>query len=441
VKYQVLQGDCLKVLRSLKDQSVDSVVSDPPYALNFMGKEWDSFAGYVERNGSSRAVGDDGGRHDEGYRNMRGRENEFQSWCERWASECLRVLKPGGHLLAFGGTRTYHRMTCGIEDAGFEIRDSLHWIYGSGFPKSMDVSKAIDKAAGVQREVISEGKAVKRMIPGYDQDRTGSWIKDNGREFVPTITAAATEDAARWEGWGTALKPAHEPIVVARKPLAGTVAANVLAWGTGGLNIDASRVEGIKDIPASPRRAAQGPAYSDLGNDPGTGSGWDKNTGRWPPNILLSEEAAAEMDRQTGTLTSGSNNFIRESSADFSGNTSPAYGAESRPAGTQMISYGDTGGASRFFPCFKYQAKASPSERPRVDGIAHPTCKPVALMRWLVKLVTPPEGIVLDPFAGTGTTAEACLDEGFRCILIERDEDYLKLIRARMNKRPPSLFD
>jgi site-specific DNA-methyltransferase (adenine-specific) len=332
-----------------------------------MGKQWDSFAGYVERNGSSRAVGDDGGRHDEGYRNMHGRENEFQSWCEQWAAECLRVLKPGGHLLAFGGTRTYHRLSCGIEDAGFEIRDSLHWIYGSGFPK---------------------GKAC--------------------------------------------LKPAHEPVVMARKPGAGSPPLP---------GLDACRV-------GDDLRTNQ-PA----GNKPGgasyimsiTGMPHDAEAraaeGRWPPNILLSDEAAEEMNRQSGKLTSGSGNFIRESSADFSGNISPAYGAESRPAGQQMISYGDTGGASRFFPCFRYQAKAPPSERPKVNGIAHPTCKPVALMRWLVKLVTPPEGIVLDPFAGTGTTAEACLDEGFKCILIERDEDYLKLIRARMNKRPPSLFD
>jgi site-specific DNA-methyltransferase (adenine-specific) len=291
-------------------------------------------------------------------------------------------------------------------------------------------------------------------VVGYeDRLNSPSGIVSAGRESSPVrreITSAGTEDAARWEGWGTALKPAHEPIVVARKPLAGTVAANVLTWGTGGLNIDGCRVSwDEKSLAldtarrAAPRKDITGGRFHTDSDADVRGYIGEKESpdGRWPPNILLSDEAAAEMDRQTGTLTSGSNNFIRESSADFSGNTSPAYGAESRPAGQQMISYGDTGGASRFFPCFKYQAKAPPSERPKVDGIAHPTTKPVALMRWLVKLVTPPEGIVLDPFAGTGTTAEACLDKGFRCILIERDEDYLKLIRARMNKRPPSLFD
>jgi DNA modification methylase len=440
MKYQVLQGDCIKVLRSLKDQSVDSVVTDPPYALGFMGRNWDTF-------GSVPACQEKQDHYDfplktrsRSIAEMSRSNKPFQEWCELWAAECLRVLKPGGYLLAFGGTRTYHRMACGIEDAGFEIRDSLHWIHGSGFPKSMDVSKAIDKAAGAEREYVGEGRYASRKPRPYEGGSALHISEYDPRQGHP-VTAAATEDAARWEGWGTALKPAHEPIVVARKPLIGTVAANVLQYGIGGLNIDGCRV------------GAEARVNEPAGNKPGgasymmsvTGMPQDAEArtaeGRWPPNILLSEEAAEEMDRQTGTLTSGSNNFIRESSADFSGNTSPAYGAESRPAGQQMISYGDTGGASRFFPCFKYQAKASPSERPKVNGIAHPTCKPVALMRWLVKLVTPPEGIVLDPFAGTGTTAEACLDEGFKCILIERDEDYLRLIRARMNKRPLSLFD
>src|SRR5690606_18829035 len=163
----------------------------------------------------------------------------MQEWHYRWAVEALRVLKPGGHLLAFGGTRTYHRLACAIEDAGFEVRDCLMWLYGSGFPKSLDVSKAIDKKLGAERVVIAEGKPVKRMIPGADQNKTGSWIKDNGRVFVPTVTAPATPQAKQWEGWGTALKPAVEPIILARKPLSeATVAENVLKWGTGGLNID-----------------------------------------------------------------------------------------------------------------------------------------------------------------------------------------------------------
>lgn len=197
---QVYAGDCLDVLRTFGDASIDAIATDPPYELGFMGKHWDG-------TGIAYSV-------------------------ELW-TECLRVLKPGGHLLSFGGSRTWHRMACAIEDAGFELRDSIAWLYGSGFPKSLDVSKAIDKAAGATREVVSEGAPVKRMIPGADQNRTGSWIKDNGREYVPQSTAPATEDAARWEGWGTALKPAHEPVVWAVKPL-GIMAE----WATIGSQLD-----------------------------------------------------------------------------------------------------------------------------------------------------------------------------------------------------------
>ena len=445
----IIHGDCLEVLKQFPEAHFDAIVTDPPYGLlglEFMGKEWDGADGFRRSlqtgrtrdvttcsgrtsktspeyrvtgavpQSNHRPVSDQPGAHDEGYRNMRGKEPLYQQWCQLWAAECLRVLKPGGHLLAFGGTRTYHRLACAIEDAGFEIRDSLHWIYGSGFPKSLDVSKAIDKAAGAEREVVGYDASRVRPNRKYDSGAIGniggtgkpSDRTDNGA----TLTASATEDAARWEGWGTALKPAHEPVVVARKPLTGTVASNVLQWGTGGLNVDGCRV-------GSELRVNQ-PA----GNKPGgasymmsiTGMPQDAEAhaaeGRWPPNILLSEEAA----------------------------------------GQQMISYGDTGGASRFFPQFNwdpeydapfmYCAKAPPSERPKVDGIAHPTCKPLALMRWLVRLVTPPGGIVLDPFGGTGTTAEACICEGFRYVLIEREADYIKLIRFRLKKHleQPSLF-
>jgi DNA modification methylase len=396
---EVIHGDCLEILKGFPDDHFSSVVTDPPYALNFMGRQWDSFTGRPSRNGSSFTA----------------EKHEFQSWCEQWAGECLRVLKPGGHLLAFGGTRTYHRLTCGIEDAGFEIRDSLHWIYGSGFPKSLNVSKAIDKTTGAEREITGPGQPYGR----------GSL---RNRSRVEMVTAPATENAVQWDDWGTALKPAHEPIVLARKPLDGTVVQNVLEYGTGALNIGGCRLNGGK----------QGPACSELGNDPGTGSGWDGNTGRWPPNILLSQDAAAEMDTQSGILTSGTGAFKRISAKG--GSNSASIGAESRSEGTEMLSYGDSGGASRFFPCFKYQAKAPRSERPCSDEVkAHPTVKPLGLMRWLVRLVTPPEGIVLDPFAGTGTTGEACSLEGFRYILIEREEDYIKLINIRLAQ--PSLFD
>jgi site-specific DNA-methyltransferase (adenine-specific) len=369
----------------------------------------------------------------------------FQRWCGAWAAECLRVLKPGGHLVAFGGTRTWHRLVCAIEDAGFEIRDTISWLYSSGFPKSLNVSKAIDKAAGAQRQVLAEGPAAKRMIPGADQNRTGSWIKDNGREFVPTVTAPATDDAHRWQGWGTALKPGWEPIVVARKPLAGTVAGNVLAHGTGALNIDGCRVatsESTRRHNTAPRFTGDGYANGQqYAPDPWT-SGSD--AGRWPTNMVLShppllDEAGrpvgdacadgcvpgcpvAELDEQSGATVSRAG----KPRGAGSGN-----GWRMTATGTE---YADAGGASRFFPAFRYEAKADASERPRVNGKAHPTVKPLALMRWLVRLVTPAGGLVLDPFAGSGTTAEACLAEGFRCVAIERESDYLPLIRARLSK-------
>ncbi|MFF8399867.1 DNA-methyltransferase [Streptomyces sp. NPDC016172] len=377
-------ANSLELLPTLPDASVDAIVTDPPYELGFLGKSWDA-------SGIAYNV-------------------------DLWA-ECLRVLKPGGHLAAFGATRNYHRMTVAIEDAGFEIRDSLHWLYGSGFPKSLDVSKAIDKAAGAEREVIGP--------PPYRRGRAGQSYSDTRRtsyDYQPQpLTAAATEDAARWEGWTTALKPGHEPIVLARKPLEGTVASNVLEYGTGAMNTAA-----CKTPPGDPE-------------------------GRWPTNVLLSHAWAldadgwivdgctdgcvegcpvAELDRQSGLLTSGANprrrgaDKFRDVYGDFKGQTvcKPIRGA-------------DSGGASRFYPAFRYQAKAPTSERPRLpDGTVHPTVKPVALMRWLVRLLTPPGGLVLDPFAGTGTTLEAARLEGFDSMGVEEKAEYAKLCRLRLRR-------
>lgn len=422
-------GDCLDVMAEMADASVDAVVTDPPYGLEFMGREWDRLAP-VDR---ARM---DGARRDHGSARIGGFERAgvrysidglaAQAWHQKWATECLRVLKPGGHLLAFGGSRTWHRLASAIEDAGFEMRDSIAWLYGSGFPKSLDVSKAIDKAAGAEREVVSEGKAVKRMIPGADQGATGSWIKDNGRTFTPTVTRAGTPEAAEWNGWGTALKPAFEPIVVARKPLNGTVAANVLKHGTGALNVDACRVEAHDSQLAEKYASVQNapPRNNSIyGEDKRSREGATPNdAGRWPPNVALDTSQAAELDRQTGVTTSRIGQPRGAASGDGWGMT--ATGAE----------YDDQGGASRFFPTFHYAAKASTSERPREDDTSHPTVKPVDLMRWLVRLVTPGGGLVLDPFAGSGTTAEACVVEGMRCVLIEKSEEYLPLIVQRLTK-------
>lgn len=391
--WRVLQGDCIEELKALPANSFDAVVTDPPYALDFMGKSWDSFGG----------------------------GKGFQAWCEEWSAECLRVLKPGGHMLAFGGTRTYHRMACAIEDAGFEIRDSLHWIYGSGFPKSLDVSKAIDKAAGAEREVIGR----------KDRYRDGALRRNlgpTGGEFlglangIDEITAPSTPAAKQWQGYGTALKPAHEPIVLARKPFTGTVANNVVEYGTGGINVDACRVGNDLITAHGGGVNVEGRKYGGGKGIPAIAAGSNPHTGRWPPNVLLSGDAVSELDRQSGNLAGcGGPKKVDSGRTSMFG-----IGAVARTyerAG---------GGASRFFPCFKYQAKASKRERPTVDGVAHPTVKPVELMRWLVRLVTPLGGTVLDPFGGTGTTAAACELEGFDCVLVEREPDYVKLINARM---------
>ncbi|SIE19039.1 DNA-methyltransferase [Mycobacteroides abscessus] len=406
-------GDCLDVLRAddygydwnlgyssarmFPDNSVDAVITDPPYELAFMGRAWDT-SGIA----FNPAV---------------------------WA-QCLRILKPGGHLLAFGGSRTWHRLAAAIEDAGFEIRDSIAWLYGSGFPKSLDVSKAIDKAAGAEREVVGT-----HHRHGGGSAVSGSMLGSLGTDSELPLTAPATVAAKRWQGWGTALKPSFEPIVVARKPLAGTVAANVLEYGTGALNIDACRIptgdklgggsttrgQQMKDgwhrpwmddpdmVAANAERSRASVARSE-------------ELGRWPTNVVLDKHQAEVLDRQSGTSTSRVGKPRGAASGAGWGMT--ATGAE----------YADEGGASRFFPVFRYEAKAPTSERPNADGVQHPTVKPLDLMRWLVRLVTPVGAVVLEPFAGSGTTAEACILEDRRCIAIEREAEYLPLIVSRLRK-------
>jgi DNA modification methylase len=362
----VYHGDCRDVLPTLPDQSVDAICTDPPYELNFMNRAWDA-------TGVAFDVG---------------------VW-----RECLRVLKPGAHLVAFGGTRTWHRLAVAIEDSGFEIRDNLAWLYGSGFTKSMDVSMAIDKAAGAEREVISE----RRNQPTFDIDKQagGGWAGGVIRK-----TAPATDDAKRWNGWGTHLKPSFEPIVLARKPFRTSVADNVLKHGTGAIHIDACRIPATDSQLAEKYASVQnaGPRDNSVygGDDRDRAGAEPHPAGRFPPNALLDAHTAVELDDQ---------------------------------------SYNDDGGASRFFPVFKYTAKAPTSERPNVDGMKHPTVKPLEVMKWLVKLVTPPHGVVLDPFAGTGTTAEACIHEHKHAIMIEKKASYLPLIKARLGKPMEIGFD
>jgi len=493
---RVVFGDCRDVLKTLADNSVDSVVTDPPYELGFMGKKWDST----------------------------GIAYDVSVW-----EECLRVLKPGGHVLAFGGSRTFHRMAVAIEDAGFEIRDSIAWMYGSGFPKSLDVSKAIDKGIGKNRERQLEFVAWMRktglkagqinaaigmsdvgshylrhdqpaiatadlfdllrpLLPPVPEnierlvaERTGiEWTEYKkrvvtGSRDVPAghafagerysvggseaveipVTLAHTPEAKQWEGWGTALKPAFEPIVVGRKPFGkgSTVAANVLLHGVGGLNIDASRI-GTKDN-------LNGGAYSDSDmkrNPENVGAygfavkpgEYQQPKGRWPANVILDEYSAGLLDEQSGHTRDGvamkgnsaGNNIFSENSKP----TAPNHG------------YGGQGGASRFFYC----AKASKRDRnegldgleperhaDRVadDGVGgenprnrtntakqnfHPTVKPTTLMRYLIKLVTPPGGTVLDPFTGSGSTGKAALLDGYKFVGVELTEEYLPIIEGRL---------
>tara|TARA_E500000305_G_scaffold104816_1_gene101677 strand:- start:3924 stop:4961 length:1038 start_codon:yes stop_codon:yes gene_type:complete len=344
-------------MRAMPAEYVTAIVTDPPYGLSFMGKEWD--------------------------RGLPG----VPFW-----TEALRVLRPGGHALIFGGTRTFHRLACAVEDAGFEIRDCLSWMYGQGFPKSLDVSKSIKKA---------------------------------------DVGPAATDDAQRWQGYGTALKPAWEPIILARKPLSGTVAANCQEHGTGALNIDGCRVGpghengSGRDGEASAERRYTERGGTNIAAKPGPRGG--DPLGRWPANAVLDEEAGAALDVQSGkvakpkaarTAKKGGN---QGALGQFAGSTPDAVGTWPADPG---------GGPSRFFYC----AKAS--KKDRGDGNTHPTVKPVELMRWLVRLVSGPDPkrdtLILDPFAGSGTTGVAARMEGAPCILIEREAEFVKIIRSRM---------
>ena len=348
-------GDCIQVMNAMPPESVDAIVTDPPYGLGFMGKKWDGLPPSLE-----------------------------------WAEACYRVLKPGGHIAAFGGTRTWHRLAVAIEDAGFEMRDSLAWLYGSGFPKSHNVGKS-----------------------------------------------TSTDE---WDGWGTALKPAFEPIVLARKPLAEkTVARNVLAHGTGAINVDACRIATDEQIAAhhgtANPRVAMGDGWGE-GYQVGEAATTPPNTaGRWPANVLLDHHAAAWVDEQSGITKDGVT--VNRNLDPEAEKPQTVYGGGWKNGGRPDHGYGGSGGASRFF----YNAKAPKRERPNVDGVQHPTVKPLAIMRWLIRLTTPPGGTVLDPFAGSGTTIEAALIEGFNPVGIEMEADYLPLIQHRIDRQAGTLTD
>lgn len=415
ISVQVIHGDCRNELELLPDNSVDSIVTDPPYELGFMGKSWDaSGIAYDQR-----------------------------VWVQ-----CLRVLKPGGHLLAFSGSRTYHRMVCAIEDAGFQIRDQIMWVYGSGFPKSLNISKAIDKAAGVEREVIGQKLHARKGV-ALAEERTAIGAGAFGEARMGDVTAPATAEAKEWDGWGTALKPAHEPIVMARKPLDGTVANNVLVHNVGGINIDGCRV-GNEDTRSPASKTALGIMNDDAWQAQEVMAG--SANGRFPANFIHdgSDEVLELFPRAKG----GAYPAKRGQAV----NTSFAGGQETEGGFRAM---GDDGSAARFFYCAKASKKdrnegldgfEPKREADRIidDGVGgdnprnrsntpklnhHPTVKPTDLMRYLCRLVTPPNGTVLDPFTGSGSTGKAAVLEGFNFIGIEQSAEYVEIAKARIKVR------
>ena len=394
----ILHGDCLDRLRDMADNSVDSLVTDPPAGISFMGKSWD---------------GDRGGR------------DQWIAWMRDVMTETLRVLKPGAHGLVWALPRTSHWTAMALEDAGFEIRDCVYHLFGTGFPKSLDVSKAIDKATGAERtestwiDAYHDG-GNREISPakGYEPGTDSSTMGNGNLRTLP-----ATDAAKQWQGWGTALKPSVECWWLVRKPCSEkTVAANVLKWGTGALNIDASRIGTDEQLSGSGKMMLQygGQNSRPFQEDPNHG-GYTPNTqGRFPSHLLLDEEAAAALDDQTGELGVSRGGNSKAQQKDI-------YGKFSAPKDGKDPGFGDSGGASRFF----YVAKAS--KKDKGEGNTHPTVKNTALMEYLIRMVTPPGGTVLDCFTGSGSTGVAAKRLGLSFVGIEQDADFVAIAEARLD--------
>lgn len=437
----IIQGDCLESLKKLEDNSIDAIVTDPPYGLSFMGKRWDYDVPSVE------------------------------IW-----EECLRVLKPGGYLLSFAGTRTQHRMAVRIEDAGFEIRDMIAWVYGSGFPKSLNIGKAVDKLQGNEREVVGT-----QMLGGNaaqtTKEKGGTYASNTNAVGVKPIEVTLTKGTSEWEGWGTSLKPALEPITVARKPIEGNVAQNCLKWGVGGINIDGCRV-GTEEMDTSKNRRDT-KTTKDLTWVMGKDGGGEIKIGRFPANLI--HDGSDEV--KECFPESKSSNAVRKNKVKTGLN-----GIYNEYEAQDSFGFNDSGNASRFFYC----AKASKSERNKgCEGLEvsekftagnysqsptckdcnltlngtndhskcsgevyykemeskntknhHPTVKPIALMEYLVKLVSKKGHTVLDPFSGSGSTLIACKKLKRNYIGMELDPEYIKIAEARLNsiKEENTLF-
>jgi site-specific DNA-methyltransferase (adenine-specific) len=419
---RVFHGDSRDVLKGFPDNHFDSVVCDPPYALVSIVKRFGGPNAAPAQVGASGAYA----RASSGFMNQTWDTGETAFAVTFWA-EVMRVLKPGGHVIAASGTRTYHRLAVAIEDAGFEVRDMILWLYGAGFPKSHDVAKGIDKAAGVMK-ARGAGFNVAGQNVGLNQNRE---LRSDHPDYVEP--QPITDAAIQWKGWGTALKPACEPWILARKPFdkGMTVAANVLQHGTGALNIDASRI-GTEGGTAKAEPVKDSKTVNAFGNGLNGGGVRALDAGRWPANVIHdgSEEVTGAFPE-----TGASSGAPRNNTTSLGSSSGGIYGA-----GAAFVGAGheDNGGsAARFF----YSAKADAEDR---LGSKHPTVKPVDLMAYLVRLVTPPGGLTLDPFAGSGTTGLGAMREGMRCVLIEREEAYVgdimrKLAWARGEGRLTSL--
>jgi DNA modification methylase len=414
----LINDDCIEAMKRMEIASVDSIVTDPPYHLISMVKRLSKTnKDDIDKNFTKIIPGQKTNPYETISRGFMGQTWDGGDIAFRpdvWV-EAYRVLKPGGHLLAFGGTRTYHRMVCAIEDAGFEIRDQIGWVYGSGFPKSYNISKAIDKAAGVECDVIGSKKSV-------NSNNTNSMGIYN---LEYNITNPTSSEAKQWEGWGTALKPAWEPIVVARKPLEGTVADNVLSYGTGAININDCRVNLDGNYKSkSNGRPSQTKLYDNYNSE---NANIPDTIGRWPANIIHdgSDEVLNYFPITKSVATKNNiDSYDGQSNVKF-------LRGQSNPNNQRS----DSGSAARFF----YSAKTSKSDRE--DGNDHPTVKPTDLMRYLCRLVTPPNGTVLDPFMGSGSTGKAALLEGFDFIGIEKEIKYFKIAQQRIKKNITQFFE